>query len=61
MKSHSVTAHAYRNQEANVDLAPGSKSKKRKACRQNGSRDRPIIIEDSDSPEPEPKRRQSGH
>ncbi|KAL5315181.1 hypothetical protein ACEPPN_017832 [Leptodophora sp. 'Broadleaf-Isolate-01'] len=59
MKSHSVSAHAFRNQEANVELAPVSKSKKRKACRQDGSRDRPIIIGDSDWPEREPKRRQS--
>ncbi|KAH6698086.1 hypothetical protein BKA61DRAFT_741493 [Leptodontidium sp. MPI-SDFR-AT-0119] len=62
MKSRSVSAYAYRNQEANVDLAPVSKSKKRKACRQDGSRDRPIIIDDSDSPEQEPaNRRQLGH
>ncbi|PVH68399.1 hypothetical protein DL98DRAFT_522787, partial [Cadophora sp. DSE1049] len=61
MKSRSVSAYAYRNQEVNVDLAPVSKSKKRKACRQDGSRDRPIIIDDSDSPEREPKRRQFGH
>ncbi|KAH6698997.1 hypothetical protein BKA61DRAFT_583034 [Leptodontidium sp. MPI-SDFR-AT-0119] len=63
IKPRSVLAiNAYRNREVNVDLARVSKSKKRKACRQDGSQDRPIIINGSNSPKREPaKRRQLGH
>ncbi|KAI9046431.1 hypothetical protein LZ554_009564 [Drepanopeziza brunnea f. sp. 'monogermtubi'] len=51
----------YKKPEADVGLAPVLRSKKRKACWQDGSRTRPIIIDDSDSSGRESKRRQFRH